>query len=538
MDAAAYLIIKSAGKTLCICARYFLVMPVAVTAFSGTDSASAQQYADVELNFSETGGQEYPGIVWGCEVPPGGILLGQAGSTESNALPRRSDIPWYYRANGYEMPQGFYPFCHVNIPWSYQLSKYEITCGQYCGFLNAALSANLIERETPAATDAGRGTGWFRSARREGSFAIFSKSGSGLLKKLDGNHRLIAIGDSWYIRWNAGNFEVVDNMENHPVAVTWYGALAFAHFYGYDLPTEAEWEKAARGPGHGDVGSSLPYPWGNSITPGHAAYGGNVKPVGYYDGDQVPAGPDTGNGYDLYDVVGNHGEWTRTLAGLSAYPPEESLFYAHNNVALRGLRVVKGLSKDGVHVRRFRLETSDHYFSREYMLGFRICRRNDEGRRTLIREVFDDLENGPVYAGSGDRKHPTSLGRSWETDGTIWLAGDPADAASGSKYMAGLRDNGGFSIYPPGTDNPLCEIHLKIKNTHSSSGSIRLYSGLGGNPYSVDIPPDSGWRDIVLYVLCHRIGRPESADGRRFYWINVDAHLSIDDIELWTIPIQ
>lgn len=83
---------------------------------------------------------------------------------------------------------------------------------------------------------------------------------------------------------------------------------------GYRLPTEAEWEKAARG---GTLGYR--YPWGNNIDGSHANYatsgdprdgqGVGTQPVGYYNGGQTPTGSDMANGYGLYDMAGNVGEW-------------------------------------------------------------------------------------------------------------------------------------------------------------------------------------------------------------------------------------
>ncbi len=85
---------------------------------------------------------------------------------------------------------------------------------------------------------------------------------------------------------------------DHPVIwVTWFAAMAYAEWAEKRLPTEAEWEKAARG---GLVGQK--YPWGNSIDPNKANFGKNVR-------DTTPVGSYPANGYGLYDMAGNVYEW-------------------------------------------------------------------------------------------------------------------------------------------------------------------------------------------------------------------------------------
>ena len=95
--------------------------------------------------------------------------------------------------------------------------------------------------------------------------------------------------------WDGNNYP--DGKADHPVQVSWYAAMAYAQWAGKRLPTEAEWEKAARG---GLVGKK--YPWGDSIDANRANYGGIV-------GDTTPVGTYPANGYGLYDMTGNMFEW-------------------------------------------------------------------------------------------------------------------------------------------------------------------------------------------------------------------------------------
>lgn len=186
------------------------------------------------------------------------------------------------------------PAHHVTLE-SFHIDAYEVTNEQLAAFLNTLdvtavrdVAAGELRRADVEGPDADRL--WGGAAGNDRAYI-----------EMDDTDARIGIED--------GRLTPEPGYAAHPAPEsTWRGARAYCAWRGMRLPTEAEWEAAARGV------EGRRYPWGNAMpTPERAVFGrgrGRTDPVGSHPAGATPRG--------VHDLSGNLAEWTSSL--FKPYP--------------------------------------------------------------------------------------------------------------------------------------------------------------------------------------------------------------------------
>jgi formylglycine-generating enzyme required for sulfatase activity len=252
-----------------------------------------------------------PDIVW-CEVPAGDFIMG----SEDDKL----------SLFGKETPQRR---VHTG---KFAMSKYPVTNAQYAAFIKGG---GYTRRE------------FWSEAEREGVWR------NGKVKARN--------DDEW--RASLHNYGAPFTLPNHPiVGIMWYEGVAFCRWLseqlGYEvrLPSEIEWEKAARGT------DGRMYPWGEKIDPERA----NCTDTGIGTPSAVGCFPAGASPYGTLDMSGNVWEWTRTefQESYEDYQPDLEV---NRRAVVRGGAFLD--SEGGVRC-AYRLKYYPRY--RYHLIGFRV----------------------------------------------------------------------------------------------------------------------------------------------------------------------
>lgn len=202
------------------------------------------------------------------------------------------------------------------IDQAYEMMVTDVTNAQYARYLNEALAAGTVS------LDGNHVTGYYPGDPFHGyKHELEIAAGNWL--------HLVVDEPGLRLSYDGQTFAALSGYENHPmVMVTWFGARAYCEFYGWRLPTELEWEKAARST------NGQAYPWGDEIARNNANYYsshdlfekiagslGDTTPVGFYNGRTYTGYQtlDSPSPYGLYDMAGNVWQWTADIYEAQHY---------------------------------------------------------------------------------------------------------------------------------------------------------------------------------------------------------------------------
>ncbi len=204
----------------------------------------------------------------------------------------------------------------VMIDQAFEIMVTPVTNAQYAEYLNEAVAAGAVQLNGSQVEGYYPGDP-FAGARHEEEFKA-------------GNYIHIPLDDAFLrLAYDGTSFSALPAWENHPMTVvSWFGAKSYCEFYGWRLPTELEWEKAARGT------DGRAYPWGEEIARNNAnfyfsrdpfedmaTFGSRTTPVGLFNGSTYNGYTtlNSASPYGVYDMAGNVWQWTADVYGSQHY---------------------------------------------------------------------------------------------------------------------------------------------------------------------------------------------------------------------------
>jgi len=195
---------------------------------------------------------------------------------------------------------------HAAIVEGFWIDQYAVTNEQFAQFIDATGYVTLAEIPPRAEEYPGAKPEMLQPAS-----VVFRKPAHRVDLRNHFNWWTYIPGANW--RNPEGPQSSIENRAQHPVVhIAYQDAEAYANWVGKELPTEAEWEFAARG---GLDGAT--YAWGEEFTPGGKSMANtwqgefpwqNLCADGY--AGTAPVGQFAPNGYGLFDMIGNVWEWT------------------------------------------------------------------------------------------------------------------------------------------------------------------------------------------------------------------------------------
>jgi iron(II)-dependent oxidoreductase len=211
---------------------------------------------------------------------------------------------------------------HVVSLAPFWIDRFEVTNADFVVFLESLLGARV--HDLSLAGDAPPGTADGRMIRGADAALLMEDTRS------PSRRTLVALNDGESrIGIRGGRLYVAPGFERHPVnEVTWEGARRYCAWRGARLPTEAEWEAAARGR------DGRTYPWGEAAPTRERA----VFARGSNETEAVGGRPAGATPEGVHDLAGNVAEWTSSLYRPYPYRADDGREHA----SAAGERVTRG----------------------------------------------------------------------------------------------------------------------------------------------------------------------------------------------------